>query len=365
MMNFSIESSAALDAICLQIFEHAGAVDAEGVLPFDDIASMSRAGLLEAAIARRTDRSSGLSPCELSRILQSIGAASLTVGRLYEGHVNAAGLIARYGSNCSLAILDGEARDGRLLGVWNAERRGGPTLTPTDGGWLLSGRKVHCSGAGHIRRPIVTARSRDDSVVMVMPDLTDAGVTIDASVWRTSGMRGTATATVDFETVFVPKAAVIGGPGDYYRSPVFSGGAWRVLAVQLGGLHRILELHSARLIASGRGSDPVFRARFAEAAADYECARLLVAEAARRAEDPHRDPAEIGAYVDQARARFEGFANASIASARRNVGLSSFIAPDSLDRCIRDLEVYLRQPFVDTSRDNAARWLLEGGSFSS
>lgn len=55
-----------------------------------------------------------------------------------------------------------------------------------------------------------------------------------------------------------------------------------------------------------------------------------------------------------------------IEAARRNVGLGSFIAPDPLDRCIRDLETYLRQRFLDASRDSAARWLLpRHGTFAT
>ena len=104
-------------------------------------------------------------------------------------------------------------------------------------------------------RPIVTARPEGDKAsLMLLPDLSDGGVVVDLSVWQAAGMRGTATGTVTFDKVFVPDAAAVGGPGDYYRSPLFSGGAWRVLAVQLGGLDRIMALHAERLNASGRGA---------------------------------------------------------------------------------------------------------------
>ena len=352
-----------LHKICEEIFARAETIDERAALPLDDIASLSKAGLVEAVTQGDCGQSILCDPEELGCILHAIGAASLTVGRLYEGHINAARLIEQYGDAGAQAILGAETSHGRLLGVWNAERSDGPRLTRVEGGWRISGRKVHCSGAGHIQRPIVTARDPNNTVLMLLPDVTGKGVRIDASVWRATGMRGTATATVDFDDVFVPAAATVGRAGDYYRSPLFAGGAWRVLTVQLGGLQRILELHAVRLKANKSADDPVFRARFANAAADYECARLLVGEAGRRAEDRNGDPEAIDAYVDQARARFERFALSGIDAARRNVGLSSFIAPDPLDRCIRDLETYLRQPFIDVSRDSAARWLLEGGLF--
>jgi alkylation response protein AidB-like acyl-CoA dehydrogenase len=351
-----------LEAACQAIWSRAQAVDELAELPVDDLGELDRAGLLAAVLPGRvfvTD------PDQLGRVLRAIGGASLTVGRLYEGHANAARLIDHYGGDQARAILAAEVQAGRISGVWNAERSDGPRIVPTDGGWRLSGRKIHCSGAGHIRRPIVTARDPQDRRWMLLPDLAAPGVTIDVSVWRAAGMRGTATATVCFEALFVPVAAVVGDADDYYRSPLFSGGAWRVLTVQLGGLDRILALHAERLLTSGRHDDPVFRARFATAAAAVECARLLVAEAGRRAEGANGDPTAIDAYVDQARGQFELLALGAIDATRRNIGLSSFIAPDPLDRCLRDLETYLRQPFVDASRDSAARWLLaHGGRFA-
>ncbi len=327
-------------------------------MPTLEIEGMHREGLLAAVLPVGADRAPVEDPATLVDLLVRIGAASLTVGRLYEGHVNAAKLIATYGNEASRHILRGEITSGRLLGVWNAERGEGPRLTRRDKGWSLTGRKVHCSGAGHIRRPVVTARTENGDVMMLLPDLMASGVAIDVGVWRAAGMRGTATGTVTFDDVRIADDAVLGAPGDYYRSPWFSGGAWRVLAVQLGGLQRILALHAERLLASGRADAPVFRARFADAASTYDCARLLVREAAQRAENPNDDPQAIDAYVDHARSMFEHLALTGIAAARRNVGLASFIAPDPLDRCIRDLETYLRQPFVDASRDNSAAWLL-------
>ncbi len=342
-----------LAAVVERIWHRAEAVDAAAAFPAADIADLAASGLTAACGALRYDHALAA--------LTAIGSASLTVGRLFEGHLNAAKLVRRFGTATTAASLDAETAAGRIGGVWNAERGGGVTAIRVPGGFSLSGGKVHCSGAGSIRRPIVTARV-DGETLMLLPDLADAADRIDLTVWRAAGMRGTATGSVDFEGFEVPDSAVIGGPGDYYRSPWFSGGAWRVIAVQLGGLDRIMALHAARL----RIDDPVARARFAVAAGAHESARLLVAEAARRAEATDAEPEAIDAYVDLARGSFETAALAVIEATRRNIGLSSFIAPDPLDRLLRDLETYLRQPFLDASRDHAARWLAaRGGRFAA
>ena len=341
------------DALCERIWQRAPAVDTGAACPAEDIADMAASGFLRACPA--------LTGAATLSVLVAVGGASLTVGRLFEGHVNAVKLVGRYGGGRADAIVAREAAAGRISGVWNAERGGGVTATRISGGYRLAGDKVHCSGAGTIRRPVVTAHI-DGEVIMMLPDMADPAVRIDLSVWRAAGMRGTATGSVSFDGLEVPNDAAIGGPGDYYCSPWFSGGAWRVIAVQLGGLNRIMQLHAARL----RINDPVARARFAVAAGAHESARLLVAEAARRAEAPSDDAEAIDAYVDLARGTFETAALTVIEATRRNIGLSSFIEPDPLDRVIRDLETYLRQPFLDASHAHAADWLAaRGGRFTA
>ena len=345
------ETNTTLAAVTGRIWQRSEAVDAAAAFPIADIGDLAESGLI-AACVDRLDASA-------LPLLSAIGSASLTVGRLFEGHLNAVKLVYRYGDRDAAAILDGEVASGRISGVWNAERGGGVTAIRVPGGYRLSGGKVHCSGAGTVRRPLVTARVNGETL-MLLPDLADPAAKIDLTVWRATGMRGTATGSVAFDGIEVPDAAVIGGPGDYYRSPWFSGGAWRVIAVQLGGFDRIMALHAERL----RADDAVARARFAVAAGAHESARLLVAEAARRAETANTEPEAIDAYVDLARGAFETAAFTVIEATRRNVGLSTFIAPDPLDRCLRDLETYLRQPFLDASRDHAAGWLAaRGGRF--
>ena len=345
------DGHATLAAITSRIWQRAEAVDAIAAFPAVDISDLAGSGLIAACV--------NLLDASALPILSALGGASLSVGSLFEGHLNAVKLVDLFGDRNAAAILRGEVAAGRISGVWNAERGPGVTATRVPGGYRLSGGKVHCSGAGTVRRPVVTARI-DGETLMLLPDLADPGVNIDVTVWRASGMRGTATGSVGFEGLEVPDAAVVGVTGDYYRSPWFSGGAWRVIAVQLGGLDRIMALHAERL----RADDAVVRARFAIAAGAHESARLLVAEAARRAEPPTAGPEAIDAYVDLSRGTIETAALTVIEATRRNIGLSTFIAPDPLDRCLRDLETYLRQPFLDASRDHAARWLAtRGGRF--
>ncbi|NJC08662.1 acyl-CoA dehydrogenase family protein [Polymorphobacter fuscus] len=345
------------------IFVQDERTDAIGGFPHDSVALLADAGLLIApfpvhmggsALGSRED-----SIAVLRDVLTMLGNASQAVGRLYEGHVNAIILATRHGGEAILAELAAEARAGRLSGVWNAEPQAGLRLSRCDNGWQIDGQKIYCSGAGTIRRPVVTAaREAGAPPLMLVPDMTTPGVTVDLSAWRAAGMHGSMTGSVAFRAVVVPDDAVLGSEGTYYQAPAFAAGAWRVLAVQLGALQRVIKLHAAFLRRSGREREPVLRSRFADAAADAELARLLVVAAAAHAEDRSAAPADAENYVNMARTAFERLALGIIAATRRNVGLSSFVAPNPIDRVLRDLETYLRQPFLDVSRDSYALHLL-------
>ncbi len=360
---------AAFAALAPEIFARAAAVDAAAAYPEADVAALAASGLLATPLPR-SHGGTGLATApgaagHLGALLAAVGDASLTLGRLFEGHCNAILLAALYGGPLAgglLATLAAEAAAGRISSVWNAERGTGLAAERVASGWRLTGRKVHCSGAGSIVRPLVTARPAGaDGPMLFLPNMRHQGVAIDLSVWQAAGMRGTATATVDFDGVIVAAADAFGAPGDYYRAPHFAGGAWRVLAVQSGGLRRVLALHAEALLARARDADPVVRQRFAAAAGATAAARLLAEEASRRATDPATEPEAVAAFVDLARGAFETLARAAVTTARRNVGLGAYLGPDPLDRCCRDLETYLCQPMLDASRDNAARHLLARG----
>ena len=177
-------------------------------------------------------------------------------------------------------------------------------------------------------------------------------------------MRATATGSVDFDGIVVAADELVGATGDYLRSPFFRGGAWRVLAVQLGGLEAVLETCAAQLRASPLRDQPLQLARYAEAEIACETARLWVDKAARVAEGPGGDAEAIDAYVDLARNAFEAVALRLVALAQKSIGLKAFLRPNPLERLIRDLTTYLRQPNLDVSLLSAAAFRLRAGDAS-
>ena len=335
------------------------ALDRDGAFPEAEIGLLRELGLLHAPFPPSMGGcdlgSPPGDPLLLLDVLATIGEGSLPLGRLYEGHVNAVKLVRLYGSPANLALLKAEADAGRMTGVWMAEAGAPLTLERSGEGKRLAGRKVLASGACHIRRPLIAAATADGSL-LIIPFVEDAARRVETGSWTATGMKATATGSVDFTGLPVGPEETVGQPGDYLRSPYFRGGAWRVMAVQLGGLRGLLECYRRQIVEAKRDGDRLQRMRFGEAVAAAETARLWVREACGRAEDPQGDPGAIDIYVDLMRGTFERAALAVVELAQKSLGLKAFMAPNEAERIIRDLTTYLRQPALDASQEAAAAY---------
>lgn len=359
-------SETALRALLPGIAARAATLDADGCFPAHDIAGLAEAGLLAATLPSALGGAGlGTEPAgalPLARVLRLIGRASLPLGRLYEGHVNALRLALRDGTAAQRAAAARDARAGLLFAVWNTEAPGDPPLALHPAGpgrWRLEGRKVLCSGAGHVPRALVTARPGGDPAQparMVLLDLPPDGSRADLAPWTAQGMRASATGAMEFSGIEIDEAALIGPPGAYLRQPDFSAGAWRFAAVQLGGAEALAEALRAQHRRSGRGGDPHQAARFGEVAIALETARLWVQAAAERAEAAVPDAADT--YTNLARNAVEQAAMSLLALVQRSVGLGAFLRPAPMERIARDLATYLRQPAPDRALTAAAAALL-------
>ncbi|PZP47115.1 MAG: acyl-CoA dehydrogenase [Azospirillum brasilense] len=365
-----------LDALLPEMEERAARLDGEGGLPGEDVAAFGAAGLLAAPLPHALgglgwgSEPGGTGP--LMRALRRIGRASLPLGRLFEGHVNALRLVTAYGTPEQAEEAAADAWAGRLFGVWAAEvpERG---LVLEEGMRRLRGGKIWCSGAGLVERALVPARAPDGVRMLLLP-LPLGTRRADLSVWTASGMRASATGNMDFGGMEVGPGALIGPPEAYFAQPGFSGGAWRFLAVHLGGIEAVVEALRRHLAATGRGGDPHQQARLGLALAEAETARLWVREAARMAEGPEAGDSEapddtagsgeaaarIVAYVDLARGAVERAGLAAMELAQRSIGLGAFLRPVPVERIARDLATYLRQPGPDRALTSAAQHALAG-----
>jgi len=325
-------------------------LDQQGGFPVEDMTFLHGCGAL------RVFGGQDVAPRELFESLRLVGRGNLSVGRVFEGHVNGARLVSWYGDAGQRGRLSKQLEAGEVYGVWNTEKPPGVRLAASSGQTTLVGAKCFATGAGYIDHVIVTAATEDGGKQMVIADANHLD-RADASGWCVRGMKATLSGLYDLTGLPVNAETRLGAPGDYEREPRFSGGAWRFTAVQLGGVERILSLLRDHLTTSPAGDDPVHRARFGLALASVRSAYLWVREAAERAEAPTAGPAEI-AFVLMTRGVVERAGLQAISVAERSVGTRAFFEDNPLDQACRDLSLYLRQPAPDQALDRAAAAFL-------
>lgn len=285
----------------------------------------------------------------LLAFLHAIGRISLPLGRLVEAHINALRIVVRYGNREQGLAIAGAVKRGALLGLWVTDPPSGAGLRLVDehDTLRLAGGKQFCSGAGHVTHAVVTAFDPGchDRRLLLVP--LDGSERVTALAAPLSGMKAATTGQVDMTGRRLPQTALVGMPGDYLREPDFSAGAWRSSAVALGGLFELIAQVRQQLSARNRSEDPHQRARFGAMLIAHETGRLWLGEVGSLAEDLRAPAEEIVARVGLARTAVERACLEGIEYAQRSLGLVAFLTDNPVERLMRDLQTYLRQPAAD------------------
>ena len=289
----------------------------------------------------------------LSFLLRLLGRGNLAIGRLFEAHVNAVALLARFGHPSLLERAAEDAAEGRLLALWVTDPRTNQLRASRDG--ILHGGKAFCSGAGYAGRAVVTALTPEGDIRLAyVSTLTARAERLDGNM---HGMRAAVTGRVSFEGCPIAEQDWIGAPGDYLREPDFSAGAWRTSAVTCGGLEALTDHAMRPLVARGRAADPHQQARMGRLWIAQETALLWLDRAAAASDtqfSPDQDASEIVATVNFARIAIETACLEAMTLVERSVGLAAFLQPEPIERIRRDLATYLRQPAADDVLTEAA-----------
>jgi alkylation response protein AidB-like acyl-CoA dehydrogenase len=287
--------------------------------------------------------------------LRRTGARDASLGRIFEGHLNGAQLVARCGTASQRASAHDAISHGHVFGVWNTQADADGLRVERRGANIaLSGAKTWASGAGSITRPIVTAAWPDGGVQMILLRMDEIAASIDASSWHPLGMGDSDSFRVSFDGVTVEDAALIGHAGDYERQPWFHAGALRFAAAQTGIIERLFVETVAYLKRLGRDADPFQCARIAEMKIGVRTAiGWLDAGAAAwssfDADPTARNCADVLDIVDMARTVVERVGLDVIERAIRSVGARGLVEPQPFSALVRDLQMYLRQPAPDAA----------------
>jgi alkylation response protein AidB-like acyl-CoA dehydrogenase len=287
--------------------------------------------------------------------LRRAGARNPSLGRIYEGHLNGAQLVARCGTPEQRSSARADIAAGRLFGVWNTQDDADRLRLETQGGTsVLRGGKTWASGAGSIARPIVTAAWPDGGVQMIVLRMDEIDARIDPSGWRPLGMHDSDSFRVGLDGVAIAARDLIGAPGDYERQPWFFAGALRFAAVQTGIVERLYAAAVTYLAERGRTGDAFQTARVGEMKiAVHTALHWLDAGAAAwsafDAQPSDASAANVLDVVDMARTVVERVALDVIERAVRSVGARGLVEPEPFAALVRDLQMYLRQPAPDAA----------------
>lgn len=355
--------------------EHAAAIDQNGAAPAEELLLIAEKGLLAAPLLP-TLGGVGLGTStqvmhETLTVLKQIGCANLTVGRVFEGHVNAIQLIQTFATPEQMAVYAQEVRDRhKVFGVWNAEAGDGVKIVPLGGDrYRLEGSKTFCSGAGCVDRPFVSGVLPDGRWQMCIVPMDEVKTSCDPSWWQPPGMKGTASYKIDFTGVEIGESSLIGQPDDYHRQPWLSGGVVRFAAVQLGGAEALLNETRRYLQMLRRTVDPYQEARLGQMAIAVESGNLWLRGAAIQLADyapqfggdpaqPQAESERLVAYANMVRTAIEQICIDVMQLCERSVGTRGLLPPHPMERIIRDLTLYLRQPSFDAALANVGQYAL-------
>ncbi len=318
------------------------------------------------------------STLSLLLLLKHLGRGNLVIGRVYEGHVNALQLIQTFGTRKQIETYATAARDRyKIFGVWNAEAEDGVKIIPVSNGkYRLEGSKTFASGSGYVERPFVNGVLPDGGWQMCIVPMDEVHTVSDPSWWRPSGMRASASYKVDFSGVELDATAMIGAPGDYYRQPWLSGGVIRFAAVQLGGAEALFDATRQYLNDLNRTKDPHQEARIGKMAIAVESGNLWLRSAAGLMAqyapvfcgyptDSSQQADKIVAYANMVRTAIEEICMDVVQLAERSVGTRGLLPPNPIERIVRDLTLYLRQPAFDAALTNVGQYALSKSEASA
>jgi alkylation response protein AidB-like acyl-CoA dehydrogenase len=354
------ELFATITALVPELTEEAANNDKAAHFPFASVARLRDAGLLMAPVPVEFG---GLGlhgmgdPESLFQLLHLFGYVDLSLGRIFEAHVNALELIRRYGTPRQMEAAAVAAQTGDLFALWVTDPAKQGVCLSRD--FTLTGEKWFCSAAGAAKQALITAQTEAGSQMVLVP-LTPRILVTDRGV-KLAGMRAAATGSVDFTGVVVNQEALIGEPGDYLREPEFSTGAWRSSAVALGGLAALIDTARDELCSRSRADNPFQRMRFGQSVIAHETGRLWMLEVVKRIDAATGAGEEAVAYVNLARTAVETACLDTLRHIQRSLGLSAFMQGGSVERIARDLAAYLRQPAPDEALVEAAGYFIHQG----
>jgi len=340
--------------------------NAETEFPHNAFKALYSEGYLKKNIPKIYGGSSwglGQKTPQLLQLLTEIGRRDLSVGRLYEGHINALNLIDLYGNSAQKERYYQEALGGKGFGIWNTDAPENPVKLVKNGSkYGLFGIKLFCSGGLHMQRPIITAATATGPQMVIIHSEELDKTREDASSWTPLGMKASYSVTIDFST-YCPKAIqLLGAPGDYGTQPHFSTGAIRFAAVQLGGAQALAQCAFSHLKKHKRDSDPHQRTRMGKMVILLESGRNWLRETGRIMDNDTYTVEDKINHANMTRSAMLDICSEVMHLAEKCVGLAGMMGDHPMEKLHRDLTTYLKQPGPDRALAEVGEWAATVGN---
>jgi len=297
----------------------------------------------------------------LYKTLFEVGKCNLSVGRIYEGHVNAIKLIEDYGSIAQKDFYFQQVKKGKLCSVWNTEMMSEPLTARANSNKLkLNGAKTFCSGGLQIDYAIVTARLEGEKQMLLIPLKEYPELVEDWSFWNPMGMKNSVSCRIDFTGLEISNEYKLGGLNAYHEQPWFSGGAMRFAAVQLGGAQALVHATINHLNRQNKFNDPYQQQRMGTMAIQIQSGKFWL-DKAQEIEDHQRNysAAEIINFADMMRSAVLNISEEILQLSERSIGVQGFMEKHPMEQVFRDLKVYLKQPGPDLALKNVGAYTFD------
>jgi alkylation response protein AidB-like acyl-CoA dehydrogenase len=340
--------------------------DAESIFPAENYRDLREAGLLGLTIPAAYG-GRGADALTYALCLLEIAKGCSSTALTFNMHSTVLTFVSTLGTEAQKRRIFGEVvGEGKLLASITSEPESSfrdkfvmrTVFRPVPGGYQVSGLKQFCSlgdAADYyfVSGVVEGARSAREGLISALVPRTSSGIKIEGT-WNATGMRGTISHTIRYETTVGPDQ-VIGGLGGLFDANVARfalGYAATYLGIGEAAFDYIAEWARTKVIAPATepiGHHPLTQKSIAEMGTAIRAARLMLYEACRLEESGDREAtmlavnqakvmgAEAGAMVTERAMRLAGgrgiLKEMPLERWRRD-SLAGPVMPPSNDRCI-------------------------------